>query len=64
MPSGSRVIAAWRMRAANRAAVEAVARRLEATGYLDRAAIDELLKTYPVRRSKADPSEKDDEGRR
>jgi len=49
---------------ANRAAVEAVAQRLEATGYLDRAAIDELLKTYPVRSSKADPSEKNDEGRR
>jgi cell division protease FtsH len=33
----------------NREVVEAVARRLEAKGYLDRAAIDELLKTYPVR---------------
>ncbi len=35
--------------AKNREAVEAVAHRLEETGYLDRAAIDELLKAYPVR---------------
>ena len=35
--------------AANRQTVEAVARLLEQTGYLDRAAIDELLKRYPVR---------------
>ena len=34
---------------ANRQALAAVARRLEVTGYLDRAAIDELLKTHPVR---------------
>ncbi|MEH2500266.1 cell division protease FtsH [Bradyrhizobium sp. AZCC 1678] len=35
--------------AGNRKPVEAVARRLEETGYLDRAAIDELLKAHPVR---------------
>jgi cell division protease FtsH len=33
----------------NREAVEAVARRLEARGHLDRTGIDELLKAYPVR---------------
>ncbi|MGY4224974.1 cell division protease FtsH [Bradyrhizobium sp. USDA 4503] len=33
----------------NRTAVEAVAGRLEATGYLDRGAIDELLKAHPLR---------------
>jgi cell division protease FtsH len=36
--------------AANREAVEAVAKRLEETGYLDRIAIDDLLKAYPVRK--------------
>lgn len=40
--------------AANRQTVEAVARLLEQTGYLDRAAIDELLKRYPVRNVAAD----------
>ena len=40
--------------AANRQSVEAVARLLEQTGYLDRAAIDELLKRYPVRNVAAD----------
>jgi ATP-dependent Zn protease len=35
--------------AENQQTVEAVALRLEQTGYLDRAAIDELLKRYPVR---------------
>ena len=34
--------------AMNRIAVEAVARRLEETGYLDRTTIGELLKQYPV----------------
>ncbi len=34
--------------AKNRITVQAVAHRLEDTGYLDRAAIDELLKKYPV----------------
>ena len=38
--------------AANRAAVEAVASRLDATGYLNRAAIDDLLKTHSVRVSR------------
>lgn len=33
----------------NRTAVEAVAQRLDETGYLDCAAIDDLLKTHPVR---------------
>jgi cell division protease FtsH len=33
----------------NLEAVEAVARRLEATGYLDRAAIDELLNGFPIK---------------
>jgi len=47
---------------ANQQTVEAVTLRLEQTGYLDRAAIDELLKTYPVRNSKADPSDKSDGG--
>lgn len=40
--------------ARNRKAVEAVARRLEATGYLDRAAINELLKAFPIRRARAE----------
>ncbi|MGY3133418.1 cell division protease FtsH [Bradyrhizobium sp. USDA 4501] len=35
--------------ATNRHAVEAVAKRLEQTGYLDRVAIAQLLKAYPVR---------------
>jgi ATP-dependent Zn protease len=35
--------------AVNRQAVEGVAQRLEQTGYLDRSAIDQLLKAYPVR---------------
>jgi ATP-dependent Zn protease len=35
--------------AANRRTVESVARRLEATGYLDSAAINELLKKHPMR---------------
>ncbi|MFB9268031.1 AAA family ATPase [Bradyrhizobium erythrophlei] len=35
--------------ATNRSVVEAVARRLETTGYLNRTAIDELLKGHPVR---------------
>lgn len=39
--------------AENRIAVSAVARRLEETGYLDRAAIDELLKTHRVRNGTA-----------
>lgn len=34
--------------AKNRVTVQAVAHRLEDTGYLDRAMIDELLKKYPV----------------
>jgi ATP-dependent Zn protease len=34
----------------NREAVEAIAYRLQETGYLDRAAIDELLKRYPARK--------------
>jgi ATP-dependent Zn protease len=34
--------------AKNHVTLEAVARRLEKTGYLDRTAIDELLKNYPV----------------
>ena len=34
--------------AKNRVTLEAVARRLEKTGYLDQAAIDELLKMHPV----------------
>ncbi|WP_407116138.1 AAA family ATPase [Bradyrhizobium sp. LMG 9283] len=34
---------------ANRAAVEAVAKRLEEVGYLDRIAIGDLLKAHPVR---------------
>lgn len=42
----------------NRAIVEAMARRLEDTGYLDRGAIDSLLKTHPVRGiAGRDPSE-------
>ena len=40
--------------AANQQTVEAVTLRLEQTGYLDRAAIDELLKRYPVRNVAAD----------
>ncbi|WFU25139.1 AAA family ATPase [Bradyrhizobium sp. CB1717] len=42
------LIRARELIANNREAVEAVARRLEATGYLDRAAIGELLKTHHV----------------
>jgi hypothetical protein len=36
-----------------RQSVEAIATRLETTGYLDRAAIDQLLKRYPARKVEA-----------
>ncbi|MGY4480150.1 AAA family ATPase [Bradyrhizobium sp. USDA 3364] len=39
----------------NRASVEAVAQRLEAKSYLDRAAIDEVLKAHPLRQRKTEP---------
>lgn len=40
--------------AANRQVVDGVARLLAQTGYLDRAAINEVLKKYPMRDGKAD----------
>jgi hypothetical protein len=39
--------------ALNRQSVESIASRLETTGDLDRAAIDQLLKRYPARKVKA-----------
>jgi cell division protease FtsH len=39
----------------NRPAVEAVARRLETTGYLDRATIDAILQEHPVSADTANP---------
>jgi cell division protease FtsH len=50
--------------AANRETVEAVAQRLEEKGYLDRVAIDELLKAHPVRNVVRDKDSGELEGSR